>query len=52
MNVAAQVEHNTGLPARPELASREARRWIQRQLSWERTLESLRRGRHEDRKAA
>jgi hypothetical protein len=40
MNAAASAEHNAGLPART--SSREARRWIDRQLRWERTLGALR----------
>jgi hypothetical protein len=40
MNAAASAELNAGLPART--STREARRWIERQLRWERTLGALR----------
>ena len=40
MNAATRAELNTGIPGRT--TSREARRWIERQLRWERTLGSLR----------
>ena len=40
MNAAMSAELNTGLPART--SQREARRWIERQLRWERTLGALR----------
>lgn len=40
MNAAASAEMNAGLPART--THREARRWIERQLRWERTLGALR----------
>ena len=52
MNAAASAELNTGLPARSE--GREARRWIERQLEWERTLGALRSQRTErvERRAA
>jgi hypothetical protein len=43
MNAAAQAELNAGLPARRDASAvREARRWIVRQLEWERTLDTLR----------
>ena len=51
MNVAVSAEFNSGLPART--SSRDARRWIERQLRWERTLGSLRgKDHHPARKAA
>ena len=40
MNVAMNAELNTGLPALS--SQRDARRWIERQLRWERTLGALR----------
>jgi hypothetical protein len=40
MNAAASAELNAGLPVRT--TSREARRWIERQLRWEHTLDALR----------
>ncbi|MGZ4713941.1 MAG: hypothetical protein ACXVJ7_04885 [Acidimicrobiia bacterium] len=40
MNAAVSAEFNTGLPART--SQRDARRWIERQLRWERTLGALR----------
>ena len=40
MNAATSAELNIGIPGRT--TSREARRWIERQLRWERTLGSLR----------
>jgi len=43
MNAAASAELNAGLPN--ITTSREARRWIERQLRWERTLGALRRSR-------
>lgn len=43
MNAAASAELNVGLPNLT--TSREARRWIERQLRWERTLGTLRRER-------
>ena len=51
MNVAMSAEFNSGLPTRT--SQRDARRWIERQLRWERTLGALR-GRSEtpERKAA
>jgi|GEM_PF-6416294 hypothetical protein len=51
MNAAMSAELNTGLPART--SQRDARRWIERQLRWERTLGSLRgKENHPARKAA
>ena len=40
MNAAASAEMNAGLPSRT--THREAKRWIERQLRWERTLGALR----------
>lgn len=40
MNAAVSAEFNTGLPHRT--SQRDARRWIERQLRWERTLGGLR----------
>ncbi len=40
MNAATSTQMNVGIPGRT--SSREARRWIERQLRWERTLGSLR----------
>lgn len=40
MNAAVSAEFNTGLPART--SQKDARRWIERQLRWERTLGTLR----------
>ncbi len=40
MNVAVSAERTTGLPAKT--SQRDARRWIERQLRWERTLGELR----------
>ena len=40
MNVAVSAEFNSGLPART--SHKDARRWIERQLRWERTLGALR----------
>jgi len=40
MNPAASAEFNAGLPARTKQL--DARRWIERQLRWERTLGTLR----------
>jgi hypothetical protein len=40
MNAAVSAEFNSGLPART--SHRDARRWIERQLRWERTLGALR----------
>ena len=40
MNAATSAEFNTGLPART--SQKDARRWIERQLRWERTLDTLR----------
>jgi hypothetical protein len=40
MNAAVSAEFNSGLPART--SQRDARRWIERQLQWERTLGALR----------
>ncbi|MBK5288939.1 MAG: hypothetical protein JJE46_10770 [Acidimicrobiia bacterium] len=51
MNAATSAEFNKGLPART--SEREARRWIERQLRWERTLGALRgKDHHPARKAA
>ena len=48
---AAMAELNAGLPTRT--TQRDARRWIERQLQWERTLGALRgREDHPTRKAA
>ncbi len=40
MSSAMSAEFNKGLPART--TQRDARRWIERQLRWERTLGALR----------
>jgi len=40
MNAAVSAEFNAGRPART--SQKDARRWIERQLRWERTLGSLR----------
>jgi hypothetical protein len=40
MNAAASAEFNPGLSTRT--SQRDARRWIERQLRWERTLGALR----------
>jgi hypothetical protein len=40
MNAAVSAEFNSGLPTRT--SRRDARRWIERQLRWERTLGALR----------
>mgnify|MGYP001795730169 CR=1 FL=1 len=40
MNAATSAEFTSGLPART--SQKDARRWIERQLRWERTLGSLR----------
>jgi hypothetical protein len=45
MNAAVSAEFNHGLPARSR--QQDARRWIERQLRWERTLGVLRGGRKE-----
>jgi len=51
MNAAMSAELNVGLPART--SQRDARRWIERQLRWERTLGALRGKEHQPtRKAA
>jgi hypothetical protein len=51
MNIAVSAEFNAGLPAKT--SQRDARRWIERQLRWERTLGALRgREDHPARKAA
>lgn len=43
MNPAAIAELNSGLPARPDDGRDEARRFLARQLAWERRLDALRR---------
>ena len=40
MNAAVSAEFNVGRPART--SHKDARRWIERQLRWERTLDTLR----------
>ncbi len=51
MNTAMSAEFNKGLPART--SQRDARRWVERQLRWERTLGALRgKDNHPARKAA
>jgi len=45
MNAAMSAELNVGLPART--SQRDARRWIERQLRWERTLGALRHKEHQ-----
>ena len=40
MSAAVSAEFNAGLPART--SQKDARRWIERQLRWERTLGTLR----------
>ena len=40
MNAAVSAEFNSGLPTRTKQL--DARRWIERQLRWERTLGTLR----------
>jgi hypothetical protein len=40
MNAAVSAQHDSALTARSE--NRDAKRWIERQLRWERTLGALR----------